>query len=83
MDVIKVTSKGQVTLPAAVRRSLGISDQSYLVAERVGDFIVLRKLEERLDELTDLFEREARAEGISRATLLRALRATRRRAGNP
>jgi AbrB family looped-hinge helix DNA binding protein len=81
VDVVKVTSKGQVTLPAKVRRSLGITDQSYLVAEQVGDFLVLRKLEARLDELTDRFEREARTRGITRAALLRALRATRRRGG--
>ena len=50
MDVVKVTSKGRATLPAAVRKSLGISDRSYLVAEQAGDFIVLQKLEERLDD---------------------------------
>ncbi len=80
MDVLKVTSKGQVTLPASVRKALGINDQTYLIAERIGDYLVLRKLEERLDELTALFEAAARERGITRDELVHALREGRRRA---
>ncbi len=83
MEVLKVTTKGQVTLPARVRRSLGISDQSYLVAEEVGGFVLLRKLEAELDEITDRFQRLARRKGVTREALLRGLRAVRRRAGRP
>jgi AbrB family looped-hinge helix DNA binding protein len=42
MRVVKVTSKGQVTIPIEVREQLGISDDSYLEVSVVGDAITLR-----------------------------------------
>jgi antitoxin PrlF len=83
MDIVKVTTKGQVTLPARVRKSLGISDQSYLVAEEIGGFLVLRKVEAELDEITGRFQRFARKKGITREGLARSLREARRRTGRP
>src|SRR5438034_756338 len=46
-EVVKVTTKGQLTLPARIRRDLGISEDTYLLAEEVGDFVVLRRAEAR------------------------------------
>ena len=83
MEIVKVTTKGQVTLPARVRKALGISDQSYLVADEIGGFVVLRKVEAELDEITARFERAARKKGITREALVRSLRQVRRRAGRP
>ncbi len=40
-EVVKVTTKGQVTLPARIRKSLGIRDDTYLLAEEVGEFVVV------------------------------------------
>lgn len=45
MDIVEITANGKMTFPAWVRESLGISDEGYLVAEKVGAFVVLRKLE--------------------------------------
>jgi antitoxin PrlF len=36
-----LSNKGQVTLPAAMRKSLGLSNSAVLVAEQVGGKIVL------------------------------------------
>lgn len=44
MKVAKVTSKGQITLPQAARRALGIDDHSYLEVTVSGDEIRLRKV---------------------------------------
>jgi AbrB family looped-hinge helix DNA binding protein len=44
MKVAKVTSKGQITLPHAVRKALGIDGQSYLEVTVSGDEIRLRKI---------------------------------------
>jgi transcriptional pleiotropic regulator of transition state genes len=44
MKVIKVTSKGQVTIPLDVRVALGIDDQSYLAVSDNGEEITLRKI---------------------------------------
>ncbi len=78
-EVVKVTTKGQVTLPAWIRRDLKIEDNSYLIAEEVGDFVVLRRLESRFLEIADSFRREVRRKKLTQETLLRALKATRQR----
>ncbi len=44
MKVIKVTSKGQVTIPSEVRASLGIDEGTYLEVSEEGEEIRLRKL---------------------------------------
>jgi transcriptional pleiotropic regulator of transition state genes len=46
MTVIKVTEKGQVTLPINLRRKLGIKKDDYLVVEEEGDHMKLRKVSE-------------------------------------
>jgi len=78
-EVVKVTTKGQLTLPARIRKDLEITDDTYLLAEEVGDFIVLRRAETRFLELTERFQKEAKRKGITREALLRALKAARRR----
>src|SRR5439155_314876 len=76
-EVVKVTTKGQLTLPARIRRDLGISEDTYLLAEEVGDFVVLRRAETRLLELSESFQKEAKRKGITREALLRALKGAR------
>ncbi len=44
MKVVKVTSKGQVTIPSEVRTSLGIDEGSYLEVTEEGEEIRLRKV---------------------------------------
>ena len=77
--VVKVSRKGQVTLPAKIRQNLKIRDDTYLLAEEVGEFVVLRRLETRFEELAELFRREAGRRSITRDSLLRALKDSRRR----
>ena len=44
MAIVKVTEKGQVTLPVDLRRKLGITKDNYLVVETEGEYLRLRKL---------------------------------------
>ncbi len=44
MAIIKVTEKGQVTLPIGLRRKLGITKDDYLVVETEGEYLKLRKI---------------------------------------
>jgi len=44
MKVVKVTSKGQVTIPLAARKALGVDDHTYLEVRVEGDELRLRKL---------------------------------------
>ena len=76
-EIVKVTTKGQLTLPARIRKDLGISEDTYLLAEEVGEYIVLRRVETRFLELSSLFQRQARRKGLTREALLRALKKAR------
>lgn len=44
MAIVKVTEKGQVTLPVGLRRKLGITKDDYLVVESEGEYLKLRKV---------------------------------------
>ncbi len=47
MSIVKVTEKGQLTLPIALRRKLKITKDDYLSLEAEGDVVTLRKVGER------------------------------------
>jgi antitoxin PrlF len=80
-DLIKVTSKGQITLPIEIRDAIGIQDDSYLMVERVGDYILLKKAEVRMKEIQRILHNEARRKNITKKDLLRALGRNRRKVG--
>lgn len=44
MKAVKVTSKGQITIPVEIRVALGIDEQSYLEVSEDGQEIRLRKI---------------------------------------
>ena len=44
MKIVKVTEKGQVTIPVVFRRKLGISNEDHLTIEEEGDCLKLRKV---------------------------------------
>lgn len=46
MPIVKVTEKGQVTLPVDLRRKLRIGKDDYLVVEAEGEYLKLRKVPE-------------------------------------
>ena len=72
-DVVKVTSKGQITLPVDIRNALDISDASYLVVEQVGDYVLMKKAEIRMEEIQAILKNEAKRKNISKKELLKAL----------
>jgi AbrB family looped-hinge helix DNA binding protein len=73
MQLIKVSSKGQVVLPKRIRKKLSLDEKSYLVVEEVGGNIIMKKASERLDELASFFTREAKNRKISKEELLKTL----------
>lgn len=44
MKVVKVTAKGQVTIPAEIRAAVGIDEDSYLNVSTEGDEIRFRRI---------------------------------------
>ena len=70
-EIIKVTSKGQITIPSKFRKELSLSRDSYLYVARSGKILVLKKVDDlSLDEITSLYETIAKSEGITREMLL-------------
>ena len=49
MTTVRVSSKGQITLPVAIRRQLGITSASRLQAEIVDNTIVLKPIKSIMD----------------------------------
>lgn len=47
MTIVKVTEKGQLTLPIDLRRKLRIGKDDYLSVEAEGEVLKLRKVRER------------------------------------
>jgi AbrB family looped-hinge helix DNA binding protein len=67
MAIIKVTEKGQVTLPIDLRRKLRITKDDYLVVEADGNVLKIQKLAEKRplasdDPIWDLVGRYASGE---------------------
>ena len=78
-EVIKVTSKGQITLPVEIRNAIGITDESYLVVEKIGEYVLMKKAEIRMKEIQSILKNEAKRKKISRKELLAALKKTQKR----
>lgn len=67
MAIVKVTGKGQVTLPIDLRRKLQIGKDDYLVVDVEGNVLKLSKLAEKKplasdDPIWDLLGRHASGE---------------------
>jgi bifunctional DNA-binding transcriptional regulator/antitoxin component of YhaV-PrlF toxin-antitoxin module len=71
--VVKVTSKGQFTLPMQYRKSLGINKDSYILIDEVGNFLVLEKLQ-KLDQITKILSAKAKEKKITKQEILKTLK---------
>jgi len=71
-EIVKVTTKGQITLPARIRRSLNIRDDSHLYVAQAGDIVVMKRVDElTLSDITGILERLAEEKGVT-GEILRA-----------
>ena len=73
-DIVKVTTKGQITLPIEIRKAIGITDESYLVVEQIGDYVLMKKAEIRMKEIQGLLENDAKRKNITKKELLKSLK---------
>ncbi|MBM6676875.1 AbrB/MazE/SpoVT family DNA-binding domain-containing protein [Olsenella uli] len=84
IDVVKITSKGQITLPASVRSVLSVGEGDRVIFIRANDgSILLRNSNlEALLEARDAFEGAAEEAGLSTmedvTQLVKSVRSTRR-----
>ena len=79
----KMSSRGQVVIPEAVRDRLGLRAGTRFVVTGEGDVVVLKKLSPpsmaEFDEIIATARRQARAAGLTKDHVRAAVRKTRRR----
>jgi len=77
-EVVKITSKGQLTLPVEIRRDLSLGKDSYLYVTRLGRLIVMKKVDElSLDDISATPQTLAKKRGITRDLLMRDIEKAR------
>ena len=70
-EIIKMSSKGQVTIPAKFRKDLSLDKDTYLYMAKAGKVLVLKKVEElSLDDISDVLESVAEERGVTQELLL-------------
>jgi len=77
-EVIKVTSKGQVTLPADIRKKLHISKDTYIAVDIIGDYIIMKKLGLKLKELSDIIQKNVKEKGVTKKEIEKAILESRK-----
>ena len=83
MEVAKITSKGQITLPEKLRRTLRLNDGDKVAfIEKDGQYIILNPTILAFENVRKAFEGEAQRLGLSDIddinALIKEVRATRR-----
>jgi len=77
-EVVKVTSKGQFTLPVGMRRDLSLGKDSYLYVTKLGRLIVMKKVDElSLDDISAILESLAKKSGVTRSLLMKEVEGAR------
>ncbi|PTM51713.1 AbrB/MazE/SpoVT family DNA-binding domain-containing protein [Desmospora activa] len=69
MKTVKITSKGQMTLPKEFRDALGVNEGDQLILVQKGKQVILQSAKEfqkRVEELERQFEKEAFEAGLTK-----------------
>lgn len=77
MEVVKVSSKGQIVIPKNFREKLGIKEGEYLLIFSRGDVIVMKKLNIDVEEILKEGEEAAKSLGVSEEDVAKAMREVR------
>lgn len=65
MELAKITSKGQITLPISIRRVLNLKDGDKVAfIEKDGNYIVVNPISLAIDEVREAFKGEANRLGL-------------------
>lgn len=79
-EIIKVTSKGQITIPVKIRRALSLDKDSYLYVTRAERLLVMRKVDElSLDEISAVLGAVAEERGVTKELLVEEAERARER----
>jgi len=77
-QVVKITSKGQFTLPVGIRRDLSLGKDSHVYVTKLGRLIVIKKVDElSLDDISAILEPLAKRSGVTRRILMKDIERAR------
>jgi AbrB family looped-hinge helix DNA binding protein len=69
-EIVKVTSKGQLTIPASIRGETGLKRGSYIYMKSLGKLIIMKKVDDlSLDEISSILQEVAQEKGLTKALL--------------
>ena len=68
--VSKVTKAGQITIPKELRIALQLSDEDYVVIERLGNILLIKKMGSTIQDLENHFEELASTKQITPDTII-------------
>ena len=70
VDVVTISTKGQVVIPQHIREELGLNEGVQIVISKMNDFVLLRKIKipdpkDEFKKLTQLGKKHAQKLGIN------------------
>jgi bifunctional DNA-binding transcriptional regulator/antitoxin component of YhaV-PrlF toxin-antitoxin module len=69
-EIVKVTSKGQVTLPTRLRTKAGFKKGSYIYMQPIGEFVLMKKVDDLgIEQISGILEKAAKEEGLTKSIL--------------
>jgi len=69
-EIVKVTSKGQLTIPAIIRREAGMKRGSYLYMKSLGKLVIMKRVDNlSLDEISSILEEVSQEKGLTKGLL--------------
>jgi len=78
-QIVKMTSKGQLTLPVEFRRSMELEKGSYLLMSKLGGkYLLMEKIETSpLDMITEIFGKDVKKKRLTRKDLEKTIEEVR------
>lgn len=79
MPIVKIRERGQLTIPAELRKSLGLEENDALNMIKVGDSLILTQKRLAGDTLSQKMEKTLKKKGLTLDDLLKDLKTQRKR----
>lgn len=77
-EIVKVTSKGQLTIPANIRGEVGLKRGSYIYMKSLGKLVIMKKVDDlSLDEISSILQEIAQEKGLTKTLLAKDVKRVR------
>lgn len=77
-QIVKVTSKGQLTIPAPIRAQAGVVKGTYLYVKALGGLVIMKRVDDlSLDEISRVLQEVAKEKRLTRAFLAKEVERVR------